>query len=97
MISSQKWSVWAKSIERAIKNVKKIKEADKSHTVMNDSQGTSNHIWVELTEIAQPDKSEEHEKDGVKLLECSFFWQFYINLQEGIRIYLKQIKLSGEH
>jgi len=34
----------AKSIERTIKNLKKIKEADKSHTVMNDSQGTSNPI-----------------------------------------------------
>lgn len=33
---------------------------------MNDSQRTSNHIWVEFTEITQPDKNEEHEKDGVK-------------------------------
>lgn len=73
MISSQKWSVWAKSIERTIKNVKKIKEGDKSHTVMNDSQGTSNHIWVEFTEIAQPDKNEEHEKDGVKIIGMFFF------------------------
>lgn len=45
---------------------KKIKRTDKSHTLMNDSQRTSNHIWVEFTEITQPDKNEEHEKDGVK-------------------------------
>lgn len=60
-------------MKEPLRMLKKKKEADKSHTVMNDSQGTSNHIWVEFTEIAQPDKSEEHEKDGVKLLECSFF------------------------
>lgn len=98
MISSQKWSVQAKSIERTIKNVKKIEEADKSHTVMNDSQGTSNHIRVAFSEITQPDKNEEHEKDGLKFIGMFFFffWQFFINLQEEIWIYLKQIKLSVE-
>lgn len=40
---------------------------------MNDSQGTSYHIWVEFTEIAQPDKNEEHEKDGVKIIGMFFF------------------------
>lgn len=65
---------------------------------MNDSQRTSNHIWVEFTEITQPDKNEEHEKDGVKnYWNVLFLWQFFINLQDGVRIYLKQIKLSGEH
>lgn len=73
MISSQKLSVQAKSIERTIKNVKKIREADKSRTVMNDSQGMSNHILVAFTEITQPDKNEEHEKDGVKIIGMFFF------------------------
>lgn len=40
---------------------------------MNDSQGTSNHIWVEFTEIAQPGKNEEHENDGVKIIGMFFF------------------------
>lgn len=40
---------------------------------MNDSQGTSNHICVEFTEIAQPGKNEEHEKDGVKIIGMFFF------------------------
>lgn len=41
---------------------KKIEEADKSHTLMNDSQGTSNHILVAFTEITQPDKMKNMKK-----------------------------------
>lgn len=60
-------------LKEPLRMLKKKKKADKSRTVMNDSQGTSNHIWVEFTEIAQPDKNEEHEKDGVKIIGMFFF------------------------
>lgn len=39
----------------------------------NDSQGTSNHIRVAFSEITQPDKNEEHEKDGLKIIGMFFF------------------------
>lgn len=37
-----------RELKEPLRTLKKIEAADKSHTVMNDSQGTSNHIRVDL-------------------------------------------------